>query len=86
MDRCTTNIAESQRGFIDFIIKPSFGLMVQFLPKAEGIMERIELNKLEWEKRSPEYQRQMEEEKLKYETRRRSSKNSVKNEQLVQLI
>jgi hypothetical protein len=24
MDRCTTNIEQSQIGFIDFIIKPSF--------------------------------------------------------------
>lgn len=86
MDRCTTNIAESQKGFIDFIIKPSFCLMVQFLPKADGILERVELNKHEWEKRIPDYQRQMEEEKMIYEQQKRSSKNSIKNEQLVQLI
>lgn len=86
MDRCTTNIAESQKGFIDFIIKPSFLLMAQFLPKAEGIMERIEVNKLEWERLSPDYQRQMEEEKQKHDAHHRSSKNSIKNEQLVQLI
>ena len=39
MDRCTTNIASSQTGFINFIIVPSFGLVERLLPKSKVFMD-----------------------------------------------
>ena len=55
MDRCTTNIAKSQIGFINFIIKPSFDVMNTFLPNIHRIIQGVEQNKGEWESRIEEY-------------------------------
>ena len=48
MDRETTNVAASQNGFIDFIIKPSFEVAVMFLPNLSNCIYNIEQNKEEW--------------------------------------
>ena len=45
MDRTTTNIAKSQVGFIDFIIKPAFELAHLFLPDIYRNIEAIDENK-----------------------------------------
>ena len=55
MDRVTTNIASSQIGFIDFIIKPSFEVAGMLLPNIYRLNEGVENNKKEWEKRITEY-------------------------------
>lgn len=56
MDRTNTNIASSQMGFIDFIIKPSFEVTVMLLPELYRFSEGIEKNKKCWETRIAEYQ------------------------------
>ena len=55
MDRVTTNIASSQMGFIDFIIKPSFEVTVMLLPGLYRFTEGVESNKKSWEARITEY-------------------------------
>ena len=70
MDRCTTNIAKSQIGFISFIIKPSFDIMCGFLPATYLMMEGCEHNKTEWENRIDSYQAIMEKEAGAYEARK----------------
>ena len=55
MDRKTTNIASSQMGFIDFIIKPSFEVTVMLLPALYRCTEGVESNRKEWEKRVLQY-------------------------------
>ena len=55
MDRYTTNIAQSQVGFIDFIMKPSFGAACILLPALTRNKEALDVNRAEWEKRIPEY-------------------------------
>ena len=59
MDRHTTNIAKSQIGFFDFIIKPSYQLFVQFCPKLEFLMEVIESNKRNWSELFDDYELKM---------------------------
>ena len=54
MDRCTTNIAKSQVGFINFIIKPSFEAATIFLPGIHRNIENMELNKRNYEARVEE--------------------------------
>ena len=49
MDRNTTNIASSQMGFIDFIIKPSFEVTVMLLPSLYRLTDGTESNKKCWE-------------------------------------
>lgn len=67
MDRCTTNVASSQAGFIDFIIKPSFAIIQILLPKAKVYLDQIDSNKMDWEKKIPEYERKMEDNKHSWE-------------------
>jgi hypothetical protein len=55
MDRVTTNIASSQMGFIDFIIKPSFEVTAMLLPCLYRLTEGVEANKKHWETRVTEY-------------------------------
>ena len=45
MDRNTTNIASSQMGFIDFIIKPSFEVTAMLFPSLYRLTEGVEFNK-----------------------------------------
>jgi cAMP-specific phosphodiesterase 4 len=47
-DRVTTNIAGSQLGFIDFIIKPSFGAVIQVLPNLQFIEKQLASNRESW--------------------------------------
>ena len=49
MDRETTNIAQSQIGFINFIIKPGFDIVHMLLPQTQRLMQGIEENKKNWE-------------------------------------
>ena len=55
MDRRTTNIASSQMGFIDFIIKPSFEVTAMLLPNLYRFTEAVENNKRQWEARVLDY-------------------------------
>ena len=45
MDRHTVNIAKAQVGYIDFIIKPSFDVLVEVLPNMAITLENAENNK-----------------------------------------
>ena len=55
MDRTTTNIAQSQVGFIDFIQKPTFQASTLFLPEVQRCYDALEVNKASWEGLIPEY-------------------------------
>ena len=55
-DRVTTNIASSQLGFIDFIIKPSFTAVIQFMPKLEFIEKKLAGNRENWISCNAEYE------------------------------
>lgn len=55
MDRKTTNIASSQMGFIDFIIKPSFEVTSMLFPSLYRLNEGVENNKKQWETRISAY-------------------------------
>ena len=59
-DRNTTNVAKSQIGFIDFIIKPSYSVLLGICPNLEFIMERIETNKSSWISLFEEYEQKMQ--------------------------
>ena len=54
-DRDTTNIAKSQIGFLDYIIKPSFELATKILPKIAFTIENVEANKQHWTALFEEY-------------------------------
>lgn len=55
MDRYTTNIAQSQVGFIDFIMRPSYEAACILLPALNRNKEALDTNRSEWEKRIPDY-------------------------------
>lgn len=55
MDRCTTNIAKSQIGFISFIIKPSFEIMSSFLPGTTIMKDGCIENSSTWESKFNQY-------------------------------
>lgn len=57
-DRVTTNIAGSQLGFIDFIIKPSFSAVIQVLPSLAFIEKKLADNRETWTKHNEEYEEQ----------------------------
>lgn len=44
-DRHVTNVAKGQIGFLDFIIKPSYTLLVKICPKLEFLLAQIDSNK-----------------------------------------
>lgn len=44
-DRFTTNVAKSQIGFADFIIKPAYQILTKIAPNLDFLMENIEKNK-----------------------------------------
>ena len=55
-DRVTTNIAKSQIGFIDFIIKPSFVAVSKVFPKLAHLEQELENNKAHWTSCFDEYE------------------------------
>ena len=67
MDRCTTNIAKGQVGFINFIIKPSFEAAHIFLPGIHRNIENMEINKSNFESRIEDGEARMLKEKAKWE-------------------
>ena len=67
MDRCTTNIAKSQVGFINFIIKPSFEAATIFLPGIHRNLENMEINKRNYESRIEDDEQRMNQEKAKWD-------------------
>lgn len=73
MDRCTTNIAKSQIGFINFIIKPSYETMHSYLPGIQRMLQGIDQNKVEWENRVDQYEAKMEKEKWWWEKKQKAS-------------
>ena len=56
-DRDTTNIAKTQIGFLDFIIKPTFEVVVKVMPHLEFTLRNIESNKANWSARFEEYEK-----------------------------
>ena len=61
MDRYTTNIAKAQIGFFDFIIKPSYQLLLKVCPKLEFLLDEMERNKRDWTELFDEYEEKMKE-------------------------
>jgi hypothetical protein len=48
MDRYTVNIAKSQIGFIDFIVKPTWEVVVMMLPAVEIYQHYLDANRKNW--------------------------------------
>ena len=59
MDRETTNVAKTQTGFIDFVIRPVFQVSSQLIPKITKNMEQLDINKFNWNERCDEYEEKM---------------------------
>ncbi|EGR34036.1 hypothetical protein IMG5_026420 [Ichthyophthirius multifiliis] len=59
-DRYTTNIAKSQIGFIDFIVKPFYEVICLFLPEVIHYLSIFEQNKEEWQIYEDYYTKQLE--------------------------
>ena len=55
-DRKTTNIAQSQLGFIDFIIKPAFAPVMKIFPNIAHLETCIESNKSNWKSQIDAYE------------------------------
>ena len=55
-DRATTNLAKTQLGFIDFIIKPAFTVVSKILTKLEFIEKRLDDNRNEWVNQTDAYE------------------------------
>lgn len=58
-DRQTTNIAKSQIGFIDFIIKPAFNTVIKVFPNLEILDDACETNKEQWTKYFDTYEEEL---------------------------
>ena len=43
-DRETTNVSKAQMGFISFIVKPTFYVIIEIVPKAISYIENIDNN------------------------------------------
>lgn len=54
-DRSTTNIAKSQIGFIDFVIRPSYLQVSKVFPNLLNLIQALDNNKAEWTDRFEEY-------------------------------
>lgn len=57
-DRNEANVPKSQIGFINFIIIPTFELIVQLAPSLDFLMVNVKENLSEWEKRLEENEKQ----------------------------
>ena len=55
-DRENTNIAKTQIGFLDIIIKPSFELAGKIAPKLAFCVDNVEANKAKWAEHFDEYE------------------------------
>ena len=65
-DRETTLRAQSQKGFIQFIVKPAYELLGRLIPKvAESVLPVLEANLEHWEIQSEKEEKEIEEKKLK---------------------
>mmetsp|Transcript_1237 Transcript_1237/g.1631 ORF Transcript_1237/g.1631 Transcript_1237/m.1631 type:complete len:139 (+) Transcript_1237:2300-2716(+) len=58
-DRKTTNIAKSQIGFIDFIVKPAYTQVVKVFPELQHLIGSLEHNKEQWTSLFDDYEVQM---------------------------
>ena len=65
MDRTDVNIAKSQIGFLDIIISPAYQAAMNVLPELEFNLANIDKNKGEWQSRFEEYDKRLEQEKVK---------------------
>lgn len=55
MDRTTVNVAESQDGFINKIVKPGFTILQKFVPDLSQNLNYLEGNIEKWAKKVPQY-------------------------------
>ena len=58
-DRKTTNIAKSQIGFIDFIIKPAYTAVIKVFPNLSHLEQQMETNKANWTNLFDEYEERL---------------------------
>ena len=56
-DRKTTNVAKSQIGFIDFVVKPFFDVLAQFSPGMMFATDQMKINKEQWTALIDEYEK-----------------------------
>lgn len=56
MDRNTVNVAKAQIGFLDFIVKPCFEILDEFILNMDYHLLNIEQNKVNWKERFEEYE------------------------------
>ena len=57
-ERKTTNIAKSQIGFIDFIVKPAYSQVVKAFPDLQCLILNLDHNKEQWTGLFEEYEEQ----------------------------
>ena len=55
-DRNTTNIAKSQLGFIDFIVKPSFSQVAKVFTNLQHLVTACQENKDKWSEEIDKYE------------------------------
>ncbi|CAK76020.1 unnamed protein product (macronuclear) [Paramecium tetraurelia] len=58
-NRYTTNMAEAQLGFIDYVVKPTFSCVQGFLPAFEPYLENLDKNKAKWQELVGYYKQQL---------------------------
>ncbi|CAD8064106.1 unnamed protein product [Paramecium sonneborni] len=58
-NRYTTNTAEAQVGFIDYVVKPTFASILGFLPAYEPFFQNLDKNKAKWQELIEYYKQQL---------------------------
>ena len=52
-------MAKSQGGFIDFVVKPLYEVILNFLPELQPFMQNFEDNKKKWTTLIPQYEERL---------------------------
>ncbi|EGR33678.1 hypothetical protein IMG5_045930 [Ichthyophthirius multifiliis] len=58
-DKYTTNVSKSQHGFIDFVVKPLYEVVVVFLPELQFYLINLEKNRQKWTELLPKYDQEL---------------------------
>lgn len=58
-NRYDTNIAKSQQGFINFIVKPLFEVLQTVIPELVPYLASFEINKSKWDELIPKYEAEL---------------------------
>lgn len=60
-DRQTTNFANSQIGFLNFMIYPYFNILNKLIPKMEALSDQVKENVEVYKEQKEEYENHMKE-------------------------